>query len=146
VPVWIMLGITVVTSLVLRYTVVGRNLYAVGGNPEAARLSGINIDRYKMGAFVINGFVAAAVGVLYAGSFNSIDPTALTGGELTVIAAAVLGGTSLFGGSGYVAKSVIGTLILFTLSDGVQCAQHRLELPGRRAGAGCSSRPRRCTP
>jgi len=117
-PVWLMLGITVVTSLVLRYTVVGRNLYAVGGNPEAARLSGINIDRYKMGAFVINGFVAAAVGVLYAGKFNSIDPTALTGGELTVIAAAVLGGTSLFGGSGYVAKSVIGTLILFTLSDG----------------------------
>ena len=118
VPVWIMLGITVVTSLVLRYTVVGRNLYAVGGNPEAARLSGINIDRYKMGAFVINGFVAAAVGVLYAGKFDSVDPTVLTGSELTVIAAAVLGGTSLFGGSGYVAKSVIGTLILFTLSNG----------------------------
>jgi len=117
-PVWLMLGITVVTSLVLRYTVVGRNLYAVGGNPEAARLSGINIDRYKMGAFVLNGFVAAAVGVLYAGKFDSVDPTVLTGSELTVIAAAVLGGTSLFGGSGYVAKSVIGTLILFTLSNG----------------------------
>jgi len=117
-PVWLMLGITVVTSLVLRYTVVGRNLYAVGGNPEAARLSGINIDRYKMGAFVLNGFVAAAVGVLYAGKFDSVDPTVLTGSELTVIAAAVLGGTSPFGGSGYVAKSVIGTLILFTLSNG----------------------------
>jgi D-xylose transport system permease protein len=117
-PVWIMLALTVLTSLVLRYTVVGRNLYAVGGNPEAARLSGINIDRYKMGAFVLNGLVAGAVGVLYAGKFNSVDPTVLTGGELTVIAAAVLGGTSLFGGSGYVAKSVVGTLILFTLSNG----------------------------
>jgi D-xylose transport system permease protein len=117
-PVWIMIGLTVITSLVLRYTVVGRNLYAVGGNPEAARLSGINVDRYKMTAFVLNGFVAAGVGVLYAGKFNSVDPTLLTGSELTVIAAAVLGGTSLFGGSGYVTKSVIGTLILFTLSNG----------------------------
>jgi D-xylose transport system permease protein len=118
VPVWIMIGLSVVTSLVLRYTVVGRNIYAVGGNPEAARLSGINVDRYKMTAFVVNGFVAAGVGVLYAGKFNSVDPTLLTGSELTVIAAAVLGGTSLFGGSGYVTKSVIGTLILFTLSNG----------------------------
>jgi D-xylose transport system permease protein len=117
-PVWIMIGLSVVTSLVLRYTVVGRNIYAVGGNPEAARLSGINVDRYKMTAFVVNGFVAAGVGVLYAGKFNSVDPNLLTGSELTVIAAAVLGGTSLFGGSGYVTKSVIGTLILFTLSNG----------------------------
>ena len=117
-PVWIMLVLATVTSLVLRFTVLGRNLYAVGGNAEAARLSGIDVDRYKMGAFVVNGTVAAVVGVLYAGRFNSVDPTVLTGGELTVIAAAVLGGTSLFGGSGFVAKSVVGTLILFTLSNG----------------------------
>ncbi|SNT50424.1 D-xylose transport system permease protein [Asanoa hainanensis] len=118
VPVWIMIGLALVASLVLRFTVIGRNLYAVGGNAEAARLSGINVDRYKMGAFVLNGVLAAVVGVLYAGRFNSVDPTVLTGGELTVIAAAVLGGTSLFGGSGVVVKSVIGTLILFTLSNG----------------------------
>jgi D-xylose transport system permease protein len=118
VPVWTMIVLAVLTSLVMRYTVVGRNLYAVGGNPEAARLSGINVDRYKINALVLNGFVAAGVGVLYAGKFNSVDPTLLTGSELTVIAAAVLGGTSLFGGSGYVTKSVIGTLILFTLSNG----------------------------
>jgi D-xylose transport system permease protein len=116
--VWIMLVLTIVVSAVLRFTVVGRNVYAVGGNAEAARLSGINVDRYKMGAFVLNGLMAAAVGVLYAGKFNSVDPTVLTGTELTVIAAAVLGGTSLFGGSGYVVKSVIGALILFTLSNG----------------------------
>ncbi|WP_052489484.1 ABC transporter permease [Streptomyces sp. 150FB] len=118
VPVWIMLALALLTGAVLRYTVVGRNLYAVGGNAEAARLSGINVDRYKMSAFVLNGAVAAVVGVLYAGKFNSVDPTVLTGGELTVIAAAVLGGTSLFGGSGFVSKSVAGTLILFTLSNG----------------------------
>jgi D-xylose transport system permease protein len=118
VPVWIMLALALLAGAVLRYTVVGRNLYAVGGNAEAARLSGINVDRYKMSAFVLNGAMAALVGVLYAGRFNSVDPTVLTGGELTVIAAAVLGGTSLFGGSGYVSKSVVGTLILFTLSNG----------------------------
>ncbi|GHJ40793.1 xylose ABC transporter permease [Streptomyces sp. TS71-3] len=118
VPVWIMLGLALLTGAVLRYTVVGRNLYAVGGGSEAARLSGINVDRYKMAAFILNGAMAALVGVLYAGRFNSVDPTVLTGGELTVIAAAVLGGTSLFGGSGHVSKSVVGTLILFTLSNG----------------------------
>ncbi|WP_430781732.1 ABC transporter permease [Actinoplanes sp. G11-F43] len=117
-PVWIMLVLAVLTALTLRYTVIGRNLYAVGGNAEAARLSGIDVDRYRMVAFVVNGTVAALVGVLYAGRFNSVDPTVLTGGELTVIAAAVLGGTSLFGGSGFVTKSVVGTLILFTLSNG----------------------------
>jgi D-xylose transport system permease protein len=56
--------------------------------------------------------------LLYAGRFNSVDPNALTGTELTVIAAAIVGGTSLFGGSGYVSKSVLGTLVLFTLSNG----------------------------
>ncbi len=118
VPVWIMIVLAILTSLVMKYTVLGRNLYAVGGNSEAARLSGIDVDRYKMGAFIVNGVVAALVGILYAGRFNSVDPTVLTGGELTVIAAAVLGGTSLFGGSGVVAKSVVGALILFTLSNG----------------------------
>jgi len=117
-PTWLMLALALATGAVLRYTVVGRNLYAVGGNPEAARLSGISVDRYKMGAFVLNGGVAGLVGVLYAGRFNSVDPTVLNGAELTVIAAAVLGGTSLFGGSGFVGKSVVGALILFTLSNG----------------------------
>jgi D-xylose transport system permease protein len=118
VPTWLMIVLAVVTGAVLRFTVIGRNLYAVGGNAEAARLSGIPVDVYKMGAFVLNGAMAGVVGVLYAGRFNSVNPTVLTGGELTVIAAAVLGGTSLFGGSGYVGKSVVGALILFTLSNG----------------------------
>lgn len=117
-PTWLMIALAIVTGAVLRFTVVGRNLYAVGGNAEAARLSGIPVDTYKMGAFVLNGAMAGVVGVLYAGRFNSVNPTVLTGGELTVIAAAVLGGTSLFGGSGYVGKSVVGALILFTLSNG----------------------------
>jgi D-xylose transport system permease protein len=117
-PVWIMVIVTLGVSLGLRFLVPGRKLYAVGSNPEAARLSGINVNFYKMAPFVLSGLAAAAVGLIYAGRFNSVDPNALTGTELTVIAACILGGTSLFGGAGYVGKSVLGTVILFTLSNG----------------------------
>jgi D-xylose transport system permease protein len=117
-PVWLMLWVTVGVALALRFLVPGRNLYAVGSNAEAARLSGVNVDLYKMVPFVLTGLASAFVGLLYAGRFNSVDPNGLTGEELTVIAAAILGGTSLFGGAGYVAKSVLGTLVLYTLSNG----------------------------
>ena len=117
-PVWLMLWVTVGVSAALRFLVPGRNLYAVGSNAEAARLSGIKVDLYKMVPFVLTGLAAAGVGLLYAGRFNSVDPNGLTGTELTVIAAAILGGTSLFGGAGYVGKSVLGTVVLFTLSNG----------------------------
>ena len=117
-PVWLMLWVTVGVALALRFLVPGRKLYAVGSNAEAARLSGVNVDWYKMVPFVLTGLASAFVGLLYAGRFNSVDPNGLTGEELTVIAAAILGGTSLFGGAGYVAKSVLGTLVLYTLSNG----------------------------
>jgi D-xylose transport system permease protein len=117
-PVWLMIWVTVGVAAALRFLVPGRNLYAVGSNAEAARLSGINVDRYKMMPFVLTGLASAGVGLLYAGRFNSVDPNGLTGTELTVIAAAILGGTSLFGGAGHVAKSVLGTVVLFTLSNG----------------------------
>ena len=117
-PVWLMLWVTAGVSVALRFLVPGRNLYAVGSNAEAARLSGIKVDRYKMVPFVLTGLASAGVGLLYAGRFNSVDPNGLTGTELTVIAAAILGGTSLFGGAGYVGKSVLGTVVLFTLSNG----------------------------
>lgn len=115
---WILVALTAVAAAVLRFTVVGRRLYAVGGNTEAARLAGIAVTRYRILSFVLNGAVAAFVGVLYAGKFGAVDPNALTGTELTVIAAAVLGGTALFGGSGSVVKSAVGALILFTLDNG----------------------------
>jgi len=117
-PVWLMLWVTVGVSAALRFLVPGRNLYAVGSNAQAARLSGINVDRYKMAPFVLTGLASAGVGLLYAGRFNSVDPNGLTGTELIVIAAAILGGTSLFGGAGHVGKSVLGTIVLFTLSNG----------------------------
>lgn len=113
-----MLAIVVIAALILRYTTVGRRLYATGGNPEAARLSGISVDRYRVVAFVLNGTAAAFVGVLYAARLNSINPTGLSGFELTALAAAILGGTALFGGLGNVVKSLFGVLILITLANG----------------------------
>jgi ribose/xylose/arabinose/galactoside ABC-type transport system permease subunit len=117
-PVIYLAMITAVAAFVLRFTVTGRRLYAVGGNAEAARLSGIDVTTYKIGAFVVSGAAAGFAGVLFASRLGAINPTALQGTELTVIAAAILGGTSLFGGAGSVVKTVVGALILFTLTNG----------------------------
>ncbi|AZI56933.1 ABC transporter permease [Nakamurella antarctica] len=116
--VWIMIALTAIVGSILRFTVVGRRVYATGGNVEAARLAGINVARYRVAAFMLNGAAAAVVGVLYAGKLGAINPQALQGIELTILAAAILGGTSLLGGLGSVAKSVIGALILFVLANG----------------------------
>jgi D-xylose transport system permease protein len=113
-----LLVFAIIAAWVLRYTTVGRRLYATGGNPEAARLSGIAVNRYKVAAFVLNGVAAAFVGVLYSARIGSINPTGLSGYELTALAAAILGGTALFGGVGSVVKSLVGALILVTLKNG----------------------------
>lgn len=115
----ILMVLMVATWLVLRFTVVGRRLYAVGSNPEAARLAGVSVDRYRIVAFVLSGTAAAFVGLIFVGRFQSMNPQALTGQELIVITAAILGGTSLFGGVGSVIKSVIGALILTSLNNGM---------------------------
>jgi len=104
--------------LVLRFTTVGRRLDAVGGNPEAARLSGIRVSRYRVVAFILNGAAAGFVGVIFAARLGAVDTSALEGAELTAIAAAILGGTSLFGGYGSVPKSIAGALILVGLRNG----------------------------
>ncbi|WP_131196078.1 ABC transporter permease [Lichenihabitans psoromatis] len=117
-PVIYMLAFTAVVWFVLRFTTMGRRLYAVGGNAEAARLSGINVHGYKLAAFMLSSVAAGFAGVLFGCRLGSINPTALQGAELTVIAAAILGGTSLFGGAGSVIKTVAGALLLFTLTNG----------------------------
>jgi D-xylose transport system permease protein len=116
--VYYLVMIALVSWAVLRYTVVGRRLYAVGANAEAARLSGIAVARYKVMPFVLTGLAAAFVGFLYGAKLGAVNPTALSGTELTVIAAAILGGTSLFGGSGSVVMSVVGAIFLFTIENG----------------------------
>jgi D-xylose transport system permease protein len=102
----------------LNFTILGRRVYAVGGNTEAARLSGIGVVRYKLLAFVLSSASAGFAGVLFASRLRSMNPAGLTGAELTVIAASILGGTSLFGGAGSVVKTLAGTLLLYSLTNG----------------------------
>jgi D-xylose transport system permease protein len=113
-----MLVFATLVWLVLTFTIVGRRVYAVGGNPEAARLSGVNVRRYKMMAFVLCSAAAGFAGVLFASRLRSVNPAAMQGAELTVIASAILGGTSLFGGAGSVCKTIAGALLLFALTNG----------------------------
>jgi D-xylose transport system permease protein len=117
-PVIYLAGFTLLVWFVLRFTTIGRRIYAVGGNPEAARLSGINVQLYRLGAFVFCSGVAGFAGILFAARLKSMNPTGLQGAELTVIAAAILGGTSLFGGAGSVVKTLGGALLLYSLTNG----------------------------
>ncbi|HEY7207753.1 MAG TPA: ABC transporter permease [Gaiellaceae bacterium] len=93
----------------------GRDLYAIGSNPEAARLVGIPIGRRVFGAFVFSGAMAGIAGVLWASKYGTLDSTAGAGYELTVIAAVVIGGVAIFGGSGSVVGAALGALLLNTI-------------------------------
>ncbi|MFC3521904.1 ABC transporter permease [Streptomonospora nanhaiensis] len=93
----------------------GRELYAVGSEPQAARLSGIPVDRRVFVPFVVNGALAGLAGVLYAARFGTLDATVGTGMELEVVAAAVVGGVAIFGGSGTVYGAALGALLLSTI-------------------------------
>lgn len=117
-PVIITAVFVTIVWFVLGFTTVGRRVYAVGGNPEAARLSGVNVFAYRLGAFVLCSATAGFAGILFGARLRSMAPTALEGVELTVIASAILGGTSLYGGAGSVVKTVAGALLLFSLTNG----------------------------
>jgi D-xylose transport system permease protein len=117
-PVYYMAAVTAVAWCVTRFTIIGRRLQAVGANPEAARLMGISVNRYRVVPFVLNGLAASFVGLLFAARLGAVLPNAMSGMELTVITAAILGGTSLFGGSGSVLKSVTGAVVLYSLVNG----------------------------
>jgi rhamnose transport system permease protein len=95
----------------------GRELYAIGSQPDAARLAGIPVGRRVFAAFVASGALAGLAGVLYAARFGTIDANAGTGLELQVIAAAVVGGVAIFGGSGSVWGAALGAVLLTTISS-----------------------------
>jgi ribose transport system permease protein len=103
----------------LRYTPGGRNIYAVGGNASAARLSGINVNRVRTRAFVIAGFMSGLAGVLLTARLDSGSPNYGQGYELTAIAAAVIGGASLFGGQGNVVATLFGALTIVLVQNGL---------------------------
>ena len=111
-PVLIFLGFAILAHLVLRYTRFGRQVYAVGGNPEAACLSGLKVPRTLLSVYVIMGFFAGLGGFVLAARLNSAEAVAGIGYELTVIASVVIGGTSPFGGTGTIFGTVIGTVLI----------------------------------
>ena len=107
-------------SFVAGRTRFGRHIYAVGGNPEAARRAGINVDRVRIAVFMIASFMAGVGGIILASRLRSVD-TAAGGGNLLLIAiaAAVIGGTSLFGGSGKVVSALLGALVIASVENGM---------------------------
>lgn len=105
--------------LMLRYTYFGRNVYAVGGNAEAARLAGISTPRVRIAAFALLGLTAGIAACLQAGQLSSVAPTAGIGLELQAVAAVLLGGTSLMGGKGSVVGTAIAVLFLGTVKNGL---------------------------
>ena len=116
----VLLAILMIGTFVLNRTVFGRHLYAVGGNAEAARRSGINVRRVRTLAFMICSGLAAIAGMLFASMSNSISPT--TGGGTTLlyaVGAAVIGGTSLFGGKGKLRDAILGGLVVAIINNGM---------------------------
>jgi rhamnose transport system permease protein len=111
----IALAVVLLVGFYLRNYRGGRELYGIGSAPDAARLSGIPVGRRVFTAFVVNGALAGLAGVLYAARFQTLDATAGTGIELNVVAACVVGGVAIFGGSGSVYGAALGALLLTTI-------------------------------
>ena len=110
--------VVAVIGVVVARTTFGRRLYAVGGNAEAARLSGIRVGSIHVSAFVISGVCSALAGLILASRAGSAQSTMGTGMELTAIAAAVVGGTSILGGEGAVWRGIVGALLLTLIGNG----------------------------
>jgi ribose transport system permease protein len=118
-PAIIMLVVFIILFFVLRNTVFGRQVYAVGGNEEAATLSGIKADRVKIWVYSITGMLSVLAGIIITSRLNSAQPTAGTMYELDAIAAVVIGGTSLAGGRGRIVGTLIGALIIGVIDNGL---------------------------
>lgn len=119
IPVIITIIIAIIAVYALSQTRFGRYLYALGGNEDASRLSGINTDKIKTLVYVVSGFASAITGVIITSRIGSASPNAGTGFELDAIAAVVIGGTSLAGGEGTITGTLIGALIIGVLNNGL---------------------------
>lgn len=118
--IWVLILVAVLVHLMLTYTDVGRNIYALGGNPIASRLAGINVNRYVVGCYVMAGVVAAVAGILLTARTGSGQPTSGSQGlELQSITAAALGGVSLQGGRGGIPGTILAVILLGVLQNGL---------------------------
>jgi ribose transport system permease protein len=108
-----------VAYLFLMRTKMGRTLYAVGSNPEAARVAGLPVQAYRISVYVLSGLLCTCSAAFLAGRIRSVDPTSGTGLELDAIAAVVIGGTSLFGGRGSIIGTLFGVIIMVCIRNGL---------------------------
>jgi ribose transport system permease protein len=115
----IALAVVLAGWFLLRYVALGRAIFAVGGNQEAARVSGINVARTKVAVYTLSGLLAGLAGVVLAGRLNSANALMADTENLQSIAAVVIGGTNLFGGEGGVVGSLIGALTMGVLANGL---------------------------
>ena len=119
VPVLILIVVTAIFWFVMRYTVYGRSMYAIGANPVAARLTGIRSRRLIFVAFILSGVMVALGGLIFVSQVGAATPTAGLGLELSVVTAVILGGASLAGGRGTVLGTALGFLIVGVLNNGL---------------------------
>ncbi|MEL4374818.1 ABC transporter permease [Brucella cytisi] len=113
----LMIALAIVVHVLVTYTVIGREIYAIGDNPKAARLAGVNIKATRLVVFTICGLLAGLGGLILSGNLASADPNLGIGYELDVIAAVILGGTALSGGRGSIIGVVIGALLMALLNN-----------------------------
>jgi ribose/xylose/arabinose/galactoside ABC-type transport system permease subunit len=111
-PIYFMVGLTILVALWMRYSATGRSMYAVGGNAEAARLSGIDTRRVLMTTFILNGLMVGICSLLLATQFNQIQATTPPGLELFIITSSVVGGVSILGGTGTVIGSTLASILV----------------------------------
>ncbi len=117
--IWIALVVLIIGDILMRRSALFRQIYYVGGNEDAARLSGINVDRVKLGVYTLSATLAALAGVLSASRFTVADPGAGVGYELQVIAACIIGGASLNGGKGTVLGALLGLIFVGFINNGM---------------------------
>lgn len=118
-PVLILIVCIIFVAIILYKTKLGRYIYAVGGNEEAARVSGVNVTKVKFLTFILNGLLCGIAGIVLAARITSGQPAAASGYELDAIAAVIIGGASLSGGAGKVSGTIIGALIIGVLNNGL---------------------------
>ncbi len=118
--VMILFGVALLAAFVLSKTALGRYTFALGSNEEAVRLSGVNVDRWKIAVYAVAGAICGVAGLLISSRLNSAQPALGQGYELDAIAAVVIGGTSLSGGRGTVLGTLIGALIISVLANGLR--------------------------
>lgn len=120
---YFLLGVALLSHIILNYTILGRGIYAIGGNPEATNRVGFKKERIELFIYSYIGFVSGIAAVVHSSIVKMVDPGALSGFEMEVVAAVVLGGANILGGEGSVGGALLGVLMLGTINNGLILAR-----------------------